>query len=80
MASTENAIDEAIAAHVKAKGETGVLTGWVAVATIVSHDGDDERSGIHLIYPGGSMPWPQALGTIEAARIQLHDNFRQGEP
>lgn len=79
MGATENAIDEAITAHAKAEGETGVVTGWVVIASIVDHNGDDETSGVHIIYPGGSMPWPQALGIVEAGRIRMHDNFRRGE-
>jgi hypothetical protein len=80
VSATENAIDDAITAHAKAEGETGVVTGWVAIASVVEHDGEDERSGIVLIYPGGSMPWPQALGIVEAGRIRMQDLFRQGEP
>lgn len=80
MSATENAIDEAITAHAKAQGESGVVTGWVAIAAIVDHDGDDEVSGVRIIYPGGSMPWPQALGIVEAGRIRMHDQYRRGEP
>ena len=80
MASTENAIDDAITAHAQAEEWTGVVTGWVVIASVVDHDGTDEASGVMLIYPGGSMPWPQALGIIEAGRLRMHAQFIQGDP
>ena len=79
MSATENAIDEAITAHAVAEGWTGVITGWVVLASTVDHDGDDEVSGIAQIYPGGSMSWIQALGILEAARIRMHEQFRRDE-
>jgi hypothetical protein len=80
MSSTENAIDEAITAHAKAEGWTGVNVGWVVLVASVDHDGDDETSGIATIYPGGSMPWPLALGIVEAARTRMHAQFVAGQP
>ena len=56
------------------------MTGWVVFASVVDHDGTDEASGVMLIYPGGSMPWPQALGIIEAGRLRMHAQFIQGDP
>jgi hypothetical protein len=80
VSSTENAIDEAITAHCQAEGWTGVQVGWVALVATVDHDGEDERSGIITIYPGGSMQWPLALGIVEAARIRMHSAFAAEEP
>ncbi len=78
--NTENAIDDAIRAHAEAEGWPGVITGWVVLAATIEHDGTDEQSGIAKIYPGGSMPWPTALGIVEAARITMHADFARGEP
>ena len=80
MSATENAIDEAITAHGQSEGWTGVITGWMVLVSTVDHDGEDDRSGIVTIYPGGTLPWPQALGLIEMARIKLHSDFAAGEP
>ena len=80
MSATENAIDEAIAAHAKAGGWTGITVGWVVLVAQVIPDGDEEASGVCTIYPGGSMPWPMALGIVEAARIKLHADYANGEP
>lgn len=80
MGATENAIDEAIAAHAVAEGWAGVITGWVVLVSSVDHDGEDDRSGISTIYSGGSMQWPLALGIVEAARAQLHRDFLAGDP
>lgn len=80
MSSTENAIDEAITAHCQAEGWTGVRVGWVLLVATVDHDGEDERSGVTTVYPGGSMQWPLALGIVEAARIRMHTDFANDEP
>jgi hypothetical protein len=80
MSATENAIDEAIAAHAEAEGWTGVTTGWIVIAATVDHDGESETSGIITIYPGGSLNWPLALGIVEAARIKMHTDYAAGEP
>jgi len=79
MASTENAIDDAITAHAQAEEWTGVITGWVVIASVVDHDGNGEASGVALIYPGGSMPWPQALGIVEAGRLRMRQSFLNGD-
>jgi hypothetical protein len=80
MSSAENGIDEAIAAYCQSEGWTGVTVGWVALVATIDHDGEDERSGISIIYPGGSMQWPLALGIVEAARIRMHSQFAADEP
>jgi hypothetical protein len=80
VSATENAIDEAIAAHAQAEGWTGVTTGWIVLVATMEHDGESERSGLCAIYPGGTMPWPMALGIIEAARIKMHTDYANGEP
>lgn len=80
MSATENAIDEAITAHANASGWTGVITGWVVLAATMEHDGENTVSGVASIYPGGDMPWPLALGLVEAARIKLHSDYARGEP
>jgi hypothetical protein len=79
MSATENAIDEAITAHLQAEQEAGVITGWVAIVAITDHSGEDEESGVITVYPGGSMGWPMALGIVEAGRIRLHSQFAQGD-
>ena len=79
MSATENAIDEAIAAHTHAEGCTGITVGWVVLVAQVVPDGDDDASGVCTIYPGGSMAWPMALGIVEAARIKLHSDYAAGE-
>jgi len=73
--SAEDAIDEAIREFAKSSGVDGVVTGWVAIAATVSHDGEEDTSGIMTIYPHGSMPWHTALGIVEAARIRMHADF-----
>ena len=80
MGATENAIDEAITAHLRAEGETGMVTGWVVIVAITDHSSEDEQSGVHTVYPGGSMGWPMALGIVEAGRIRMHSQFANGDP
>jgi hypothetical protein len=80
VSATEDVIDDAITAYMRARGWAGVVTGWVVLAAAVDHDGDDERSGVVMIYPNGSMPWHTALGIVEAGRIQIHAAFASGEP
>jgi hypothetical protein len=75
VSATQNAIDEAIAAHAAAEGWTGITTGWIVLVSTAGHDGEDETSGFKAVYPHGGMPWPHALGLIEAARITLHRAF-----
>jgi len=80
MSATENAIEQAIAAHAEAEGWKGITTGWMVLAATVDHNGEDEISGVAQILPGGAMNWPMALGLVEATRVQLHDQFRNGQP
>lgn len=80
VGATENAIDQAITAHAEVEGWTGIITGWVVLAATVDHDGEDERSGIGVIYPGGNLPWPFALGIVEAARAKLQHDFVNDDP
>ncbi|MET7395605.1 hypothetical protein ABZS66_19155 [Dactylosporangium sp. NPDC005572] len=80
MSATENAIDEAIAAHAKAEGWTGVTAGWIVLVATVDHDGDNTASGVATIYQGGDMQWPLAIGIVEAARIKMHADYARGEP
>lgn len=76
MSATENAIDDAIRAHFVANEYPEIITGWaVLVATTGVDDDGEEISGVNLIYPGGSMSWPMALGIIEAGRIRMHSQF-----
>ena len=79
MGTTEKVIDDAITAHMANEGPAGVVTGWMVIVGTIDHDGEDERSGVWTIYPGGSMQWPMALGLLEAARIRLHAAFAEGE-
>lgn len=79
MSATEDAIDEAITAHMQAEEWTGVVTGWIVLVATVDHDGEDECSGVCRIHSGGSMQWPMALGLIEAARAKMHADFVAGE-
>jgi hypothetical protein len=78
VSATENAIDDAIRAHLDAEGETGVVAGWVTLVAIVDHDDGDNTSGLHTIYPGGDMPWPMALGIVEMGRLRLQAGFTAG--
>lgn len=80
MSATENAIDEAIAAHAEAEGWLGIRTGWVVLVATVDHAGEHTASGVATIYQGGDMQWPMALGIVEAARIRMHCSYAQGEP
>lgn len=80
MSATEDAIDEAITAHIRAEGYTGAVAGWIVLAPTVDFDGDEQVSGMITIYPAGSMPWHSALGIVEAARIRMHYQYGQGEP
>lgn len=81
MSATENAIDDAIRAHLEAEAPEQLITGWVVlVATSSFDDEGHEVSGVHAIYPGGSMPWPMALGIVEMGRLRLHGAFIDGEP
>jgi hypothetical protein len=73
--ATEDAIDEAVLAHARAEHPGLVVTGWIVIASTLSHDGTDTSSGVAMIYPGGSMPWTTALGLIEAARLRAHHDF-----
>jgi hypothetical protein len=75
--SLESEIDDALASHAAVGEWAGVITGWVMLVSTVEVDEIGERSGVAQIYPGGSMPWIQALGIIEAARIRMHDDFRR---
>ena len=79
MSAEENAIDEAIGAYADAEGWTGIRMGWIVLVATLDHDGEDEISGICTIYQGGSMPWPMALGIIEAGRLRMHSSFNQGD-
>jgi hypothetical protein len=79
MKAAEDAIEEAVIAASRENDVRGVITGWIVIASTTDIVGDDTVSGIALIYPGGSMPWTQALGLIEAARIRTHEEFRRGD-
>lgn len=80
MGATENTIDQAIAEHAAAAGWAGTITGWVVLVSTVDHDGEVERSGVSTIYPGGDMPWPFALGIVEAGRARMRHDYVHGEP
>lgn len=80
MGASENAIDDAIRAHVEADAPTELITGWVVLVATSSVDAaGEEISGVHAVYPGGSMPWPMALGIVEMGRLRLHASFNDGE-
>jgi hypothetical protein len=76
MGTTENAIDDAIRTHGAAQDWGGVISGWVVIATIADHDGQDDTSAVRTVTPGG-MGWPLVLGSIEAARIVLHKKWAE---
>ena len=80
MSATEDAIDDAIMAHVRAEGYTGAVAGWIVIAPTVDYEGDEQVSGLITVYPGGSMPWHSALGIVEAARLRMQQQFAAGEP
>lgn len=52
----------------------------MVLVSTVDYDGEAERSGVGTIYPGGDMPWPFALGIVEAARARMHHDYISGEP
>lgn len=79
MSATEDAIDNAITAHAKALDYRGVLAGWVVLAAVVDHDGEDVVSGIVTIYPGGEQPWHTALGIVEAGRLHMQRQYLTGD-
>ncbi|HEY9251598.1 MAG TPA: hypothetical protein VIP06_02985 [Nocardioides sp.] len=80
MRTTENSIDDAIRAHLKENAPEQLITGWVVLVATSSFDhASEEVSGVHAIYPGGSMPWPMALGIVEMGRLRLHAAFSDGE-
>lgn len=79
LSATEDAIDEAIAAHARADGYNGAIAGWIVIAPTIEYDKDgDAISGLITIYPHGSMPWHSALGIVEAARIRMHHDYADG--
>jgi hypothetical protein len=79
MASEEEPIDDAITAYVRQQGWSGIVTGWVVLVATADFDGNQDKSGVSTIYPGGSMPWIQALGILEAARIRMHRGYAEGD-
>jgi len=77
---TDAGVDDAIRASHRADGNEGLITGWVVLASVSQFDADGtDRSGVHRMFPDGSMPWVQALGIVEAARIQMHRDYSNGE-
>lgn len=79
MSTTENDIDKIVTAFLHDHGRPGVITGWIVLVSTSTIDQDGkEESGIGTIFAGGSMPWTQSLGLVEAARLRLHTQWSQG--
>lgn len=76
---TDAGVDDAIRASYQADGDEGLITGWVVLASVSSFDADGtDRSGVHRMFPDGSLPWVQALGIVEAGRIAMHKAYANG--
>lgn len=76
---TDAGVDDAIRASYQADGDDGLITGWVVLASVSSFDADGtDRSGVHRMFPDGSLPWVQALGIVEAGRIAMHKAYANG--
>lgn len=76
---TDAGVDDAIRASYRADGDEGLITGWVVLASVSSFDADGtDRSGVHRMFPDGSLPWVQALGIVEAGRIAMHKAYANG--
>lgn len=75
-----HAIDEALSQYYRDNParHTSMPGGWVLLINDIGLDAN-ETSGIQLVYPNGTMPWINALGIIEAARIVMHARFAEDE-
>lgn len=73
---TQAALDEAIADVARAFEWSGVVVGWVVLASVV--DADD-TSGVEIIVQDGHMAWGSTLGTVEMGRLRLQQQFLAGE-
>ena len=73
------ALDQAIHDLAVAEEWTGVITGWVVLASFVDVDDGAEGSGVAIALPDGTLPWPHALGIVEAGRLRMHQQYLNGD-